>query len=161
MDFTDSKNKYIDVEKSKELRPHWARLGDILITKMGEPPGGATCYPEGKPVAVITADCLKLTLSSLISKNRGLIVHAINSEVVKQQIKDITQGVAQQKISLARFSQIGLPLAPLLEQNAVLEEIDRRLSVTEELETTIEINLKRAERLRQTILQKAFSGGLV
>jgi len=161
MDFTNSKNKYVDIEKSLELRPHWARPGDILITKMGEPPGDATCYPEGKPVAVITADCLKLTLSSLIERNRGLFVHSINSEVVKQQIANITQGVAQQKISLARFSQIGFPLPPLIEQTAILEEIDRRLSVTEELETTIETNLKRAERLRQTILQQAFSGGLV
>ena len=159
-DFTDSKNKYIDAEKSKELRPHWARPGDILITKMGEPPGDATCYPEGKPVAVITADCLKITLSSLIETNRGLVVHAINSKVVKRQITNITQGVAQQKISLARFAQIGFPLPPLLEQRAILDEIDRRLSVTEELEATIETSLKRAERLRQTILQRAFAGSV-
>ena len=53
-----------------------------------------------------------------------------------------------------------LPLPPVPEQNAIVAEIDRRLSVTEELEATIETNLKRAERLRQTILQQAFSGGI-
>lgn len=159
--FSDSKNRYIDLNKSQELRPHWVRSGDILVTKMGEPPGDATCYPEGKPIAVITADCLKITLSSLIVESRGLFAHAINSEVVKQQITNITQGVAQQKISLARFSQIGFPLPPLLEQKTILEEVDSRISVTEELEATIETNLKRAEHLRQTILQRAFSGGLV
>ena len=55
---------------------------------------------------------------------------------------------------------ITVPLPPLVEQKFITEEIDRRLSVTEELETTIETNLKRAERLRQMILQQAFSGGL-
>ena len=47
------------------------------------------------------------------------------------------------------------------EQKEIHAEIDRRLSVTEELEATIETSLKRAERLRQTILQKVFSGELI
>jgi type I restriction enzyme S subunit len=52
-------------------------------------------------------------------------------------------------------------MPPVEEQKAILAEIDLRLSVTEELEATIETSLKRAERLRQTILQRAFSGELV
>jgi type I restriction enzyme, S subunit len=42
-----------------------------------------------------------------------------------------------------------------------MDELDSRLTTTEKLEATIGMNLKRAERLRQTILQKAFSGELV
>ena len=37
----------------------------------------------------------------------------------------------------------------------------RRLSVINQLETTVEANLKRAERLRQSILKEAFAGRLV
>lgn len=40
-------------------------------------------------------------------------------------------------------------------------EVRQRLAVIEEIEETININLKRAERLRQAILKKAFSGRLV
>ncbi len=43
----------------------------------------------------------------------------------------------------------------------ILEEIESRLSVAEEIEETIHINLKRAERLRQAILKKEFSGRLL
>ncbi len=39
--------------------------------------------------------------------------------------------------------------------------MERRLSVVTELEATIEANLKRAERLRQSILKEAFAGRLV
>jgi type I restriction enzyme S subunit len=49
-------------------------------------------------------------------------------------------------------------MPPLAEQNEIVSELDRRLSVTEELEATIETNLKRAERLRQTILKQVFYG---
>lgn len=54
------------------------------------------------------------------------------------------------------FVQLPVPLLSIAEQNLILVEIDQRISVIEELEATIEINLKRAERLRQTILQQAF-----
>lgn len=60
-----------------------------------------------------------------------------------------------------KLTQAALVSAPfcfpsIAEQLVIVAEIDRRLSVTEELEAAIETNLKRAERLRQTILQLAF-----
>lgn len=40
-------------------------------------------------------------------------------------------------------------------------EVKRHLSVIEELEATVEANLTRVDRLRQSILGKAFTGRLV
>ena len=42
-----------------------------------------------------------------------------------------------------------------------MKEIERHLSVADEVEKTITAELKRAEQLRQSILKKAFSGKLV
>jgi type I restriction enzyme S subunit len=39
-------------------------------------------------------------------------------------------------------------------------EVERRLSVVQELEGTLAANLARAERLRQAILKRAFEGRL-
>jgi type I restriction-modification system DNA methylase subunit len=41
-----------------------------------------------------------------------------------------------------------------------MAEAERRLSVVEELESVVTANLQRATRLRQSILQKAFTGEL-
>lgn len=79
----------------------------------------------------------------------------------KENIERYAPATAQKNINLEILAEIAVALPPLKEQKAILEETDRRLSVTEELETTIETNLKRAERLRQTILQRAFVGGVV
>jgi type I restriction enzyme S subunit len=51
-------------------------------------------------------------------------------------------------------------LPPLVEQRRIVEEVERRLSVIEELEATAVANLKRAERLLQSILHRAFTGEL-
>ena len=53
------------------------------------------------------------------------------------------------------------PLPPLLEQQAIVSEVESRLSVADEVEKTVVAELKRAEQLRQSILKKAFSGKLV
>jgi type I restriction-modification system DNA methylase subunit len=41
-----------------------------------------------------------------------------------------------------------------------MAEVERRLSVVEELESVVSANLQRATRLRQSILPKAFRGEL-
>lgn len=54
-----------------------------------------------------------------------------------------------------------IPLPPLVEQEQIVFELERHLSVADEIEATLTAELKRAERLRQSILKHAFSGKLV
>ncbi len=56
---------------------------------------------------------------------------------------------------------IPIPLPPLPEQHKIIEEIERRFSVADEVEKVVEQSLKQAERLRQSILKRAFEGKLV
>ena len=54
-----------------------------------------------------------------------------------------------------------VPLPPLVEQEQIVAEVERRLSILQEVEAEVEANLKRAARLRQSILKRAFEGKLV
>ncbi|EHQ04906.1 restriction endonuclease subunit S [Leptonema illini] len=64
-------------------------------------------------------------------------------------------------INLTKLSALPVPIPPLAEQRRIVAEVDRRLSLVRETEAQVEANLKRAEQLRQAVLQKAFSGELV
>ncbi len=64
-------------------------------------------------------------------------------------------------INLTVLSQFPIPLPPLAEQARIVAEVERRLSVVQQAEATVEASLARAERLRQSILKQAFSGKLV
>jgi type I restriction enzyme, S subunit len=116
-------------------------------------------YPYDQPDAVITADCIKVRLTPLV--NSRFIEIAVNSDLVRQQVTQITKGVAQQKMSLGRFSTIALPLPPLSIQEEIVDAVDHRLSIIAQIDVAISANLRRAERLRQSILRKAFAGQLV
>ena len=51
-----------------------------------------------------------------------------------------------------------IPLLPFAEPTPIAAEVVRRLNIVEALETVVSANPQRATRLRQSILQKAFTG---
>jgi type I restriction enzyme S subunit len=75
--------------------------------------------------------------------------------------RSIGSGNNQPALNKTRVQGIPLPLPPKNEQQQIVAEVERRLSVIEELEATTEANLTRADRLRQSILSQAFSGRLL
>jgi type I restriction enzyme S subunit len=64
-------------------------------------------------------------------------------------------------INLTVLCGFPIPLPSIEEQTQIVAEVEKRLSIAEEVEQQINRNLKRAEHLRQAILKKAFSGKLV
>ncbi len=76
-----------------------------------------------------------------------------------QKIATITVNIAH--LGAGRFSEIEFPIPPLEEQTAIVDEVERHLSIITAADALIERNLKRAARLRQSILKRAFEGKLV
>lgn len=75
-----------------------------------------------------------------------------------QKIANWTTNIAH--LGADRFAKLEFPLPPLAEQTRIVAEVERRLSVVDELEAVVSASLQRANRLRQSILQKAFTGEL-
>jgi type I restriction enzyme S subunit len=152
--------KYVTPKKAIELKAHSISGGDVLITKMGEPPGDASIYPSSAPDAIITADCVKWRFSQMLECPE-LYVHIINSQLIKSQVLKRTKGVAQKKISLGTFKSVAFPLPPLDEQGELLKQIDEKFYTSDRLLKELEIQLIKAEKNKQSILVSAFSGQLV
>lgn len=64
-------------------------------------------------------------------------------------------------LSISKVSGLPLPIPPIQEQQAIVAEYDRRNSLADALRATTQASLRRAERLRQSILERAFRGELV
>lgn len=147
---------FVSQEKANELKAHAAEPGDLLITKMGDPPGDSAIYPSGLPRSIITADVLKLNPSDRFAVQ--YLLYATKSSFFRLQIQLATKGVAQKKVSLERFSKIYFPIPPYAEQVRIVNEIDRRFSVLDQVEATVHASLARCGKLRQAILKRVFGG---
>ena len=97
--------RFIEPQKSEELKAHSVEALDIVITKMGDPPGDCQIYPAGSPKAVLTADCLKLRVWPDFIE-REFIKFCIWSNHIKKQLGLITKGVAQKKLALIALKQL-------------------------------------------------------
>ncbi len=64
-------------------------------------------------------------------------------------------------INLTKLGLLSVPLPPMKEQQRIVAEVERRLSIIDNVEATIEVNLKRADQLRQIVFKEAFTGKLV
>lgn len=152
--------KFVAAQKAGELKAHSTQAGDVLITKMGEPPGDADVYPQDQPPAIITADCIKVRCWPGLME-AGFLAAAINSHIGKSQIGPMTQGVAQKKVSLGRFSSLAVPLPPLPEQISAVELLTSAIQEATLQDEAIALSLKQSAAQRKNILKAAVSGQLV
>jgi len=104
---------------------------------------------------------MRLRLSNNCINPHFFIFYVRGAGSVKDYLKEINHGVTRDGINTNQLFRMPVTLPPLAEQHRIVAEIERRLSVADGIEKTIDQSLKQAERLRQSILKKAFEGKLV
>ena len=67
------------------------------------------------------------------------------------------KGSVHKTIYFPEWLSVAVALPPLEEQKRIVDEVDRRLSLVFGVESEVDVNLKRAAKLRQAVLAAAFS----
>jgi type I restriction enzyme S subunit len=152
--------KYVTPEKAHELIAHQVRPGDLLMTKMGDPPGDTAIYPENLPFAIMTSDvvCIRPDPSKI---DKTFLSYLLESPGGRDLIQGITAGVAQQKISLERLKTVFLMVPSLPEQQEIVRRTQDLFSLADQLEAKLTSARRIVERLTPALLAKAFRGELV
>jgi type I restriction enzyme, S subunit len=156
-------DELVFVPASREEATRFAvQDGDILFnTRNSKELVGKVGLVRNPPVgAIYNNNLMRIRVPTGVSQ--AFLALQMCSHEFRQRmelVKKATTSVA------AVYSKDLLPLAvalpPLAEQTRIVAEVERRLSVVEELESVVTANLQRATRLRQSILQKAFTGKLI
>ena len=149
---------HISKEHFEGLQKHRAFARDIIIAGLSENPPRCCIVPESFGPAIVKPDCIRFKPHQCILFKFMNV--ALNSEPVRRRTKEIVHGVGRPRLNLGEIKSIIVPVPPLSEQARIVAEVERRLSVVDELEAVVSANLQRATRLRQSILQKAFTGNL-
>jgi type I restriction enzyme S subunit len=152
-------NYYVNEEKYEELSSNKVKPFDVLISLVGTV-GKVLILPEDCSKGIINPRLIKISLDSNIYLPK-FFKYYFESSTVKSFYSSKAQGTTMDVLNLSIIKTIYFPLCPLPEQNAIVAEIESRLSVCDKIEVTINESLKQAEALRQSILKKAFAGELV
>ena len=162
----DMKGDKIDVEAlhrtAPEIAAAYARASlkpkDILLAIRGTY-GRIADVPPELDGANITQDTARLDISEQIVP--AYVATYLRSATAQQHFKRVARGVAVRGVNIGDVRTTPVALPPFAEQEEIVAEVERRLSVAEGVEAQVEAGLKRAARLRQAILKRAFEGRLV
>ena len=93
--------------------------------------------------------------------NQKFVGLFFQSPIYRNAISRLSMGININNLRRENIETMLIPLPPLTEQEQIVSELERLLSVADEIEATLDAELERSERLRQSILKQAFSGKLV
>ena len=118
-----------------------ASVGYVVV--MGREMATSQDFVNWIPTAAVTSNWLRIIFSA-----------------DREALRRFGKGSVHKTIYFPEWLSVHIAVPPLAEQTRIVAEVERRLSVVEELETVVNANLQRATRLRQSILQQTFSGQL-
>lgn len=75
-----------------------------------------------------------------------------------ENTRRVGSGNNQKALNKERVRAIRVPFAPIAEQSIIVKEIEKRLSICENIEQTVNTALAQADAMRQSILKQAFEG---
>ena len=153
--------KYLP-EHNPDVQKTLLNHGDLLFnrTNSAELVGKSAVYKDNHPSACFASYLIRVSFSDEFSSDYACA--CINSQYGRSFIGRVkSQQVGQANVNGSKLASMPLPLPPLAEQQRIVAEVERRLSVIQQAEATVTASLARADRLRQSILKQAFSGQLV
>ena len=148
LDFSDL--KYLPAQDT-EVKKTFLAPGDLIFnrTNSAELVGKSAVYKEGHPSACFASYLIRATFAEGCLSD--YVCTYINSQHGRAYIAQVrNQQVGQANVNGTKLAAMTLPLPPLAEQRRIVAEVERRLSVIQQAEATVEASLARAERLRRS-----------
>jgi type I restriction enzyme S subunit len=153
--------EYIGVEDS-ELEKLLLQAGDLLIVEGNGSKAqiGRLAVWDGSIDPCVHQNHI-IKVRPMEARMRRWILHWLQSPNGRHFVEIVASSTSGlYTLSVNKVGDLPVALPPLAEQTRIVSEVERRLSVVEELEEVVTATLQRAVRLRQSILQKAFTGRL-
>jgi type I restriction enzyme S subunit len=162
----DLRDGQIDIRKlrrtSKPIAEKYARsslqTGDLLLSIRGTY-GRVAKVPSELGGGNITQDTARLAVSRQIDADY-VSIH-LKSPITQSWLRKVARGVAVKGVNIADIRTCPIFLPPRSEQARIVAEVQRRLSIVEEVEASVNASTIRSKRLRESILVNAFAGSLM
>ena len=160
--FNFEKIKYIPAEFFESLNKGRIYPDDVIVVKDGATTGKISFVDNDFPHnrAAVNEHLFIVRVDPKVAFPKYVFYYLFSNKGQEQILSDF-RGATVGGISRNFPLKVTVPIPSLTEQEQIVSELERHLSVADEIETTIATELRRAERLRQSILKHAFSGKLV
>jgi len=160
--WTDKNTRYMPEKWAEEYPSYLVGPRELVINLTAQSLAdeflGRVCLTGGEEHCLLNQRIARLTPINVLPK---YLLWMFKSHVFRRYVDSLNTGSLIQHMFTSQIAEFALPLPTLDEQRILVEEVERRFSVVDNLEAAVEANLRQAEVLRQSIFEQAFSGELV
>lgn len=132
--------------------------GDLLLIKDGATTGIVTLNNLTEPFSMLSSVALLKFPENISNK---YIMYYMRSPDFQSNVLDKMGGAAITRLTLKKISNMIVALPPLPEQQEIVRRVDALFAFADSIEAKVKAAKVKTEKLRQSILAKAFSGQLV
>jgi len=150
-DYVDEASEFVTKLALAETNLTLYPVGTLLLAMYGEGKTRGKCAELRIPATTNQALAALQVASGVKSYVRQFL------ELNYEEMRKVASGGVQPNLNLSLVRAVCVPLPPLVEQIRIVAEVDRHLSIARQVEAEVDINLKRAQALRQSTLAKAFN----
>ncbi len=148
---------FIDEIFNKELKKSQLKPGDLAIVRTGYP-GTAAVIPDSLKVSNCS-DLVIVRVGNLIDPY--YLCYFFNSTFGKLLVLGNLVGAAQKHFNVTAAKNVRIPVPSVAQQQEIIQQLDTLSVETKKLESIYQQKINSLEEMKKSILQKAFSGGMM
>ena len=152
-----NKPKFVRLDKSTQRFE--LNAGDWLTSLTGNI-GRVAIIKKSHLPAALNQRVARLSLIKNNPVHEGFVFYFLTSDHFKSELCDSGHGTAQKNVSPKAIGNIALLLPPLPEQERIVAMLDKASEKSQHLCDSYDLKLEHFANLKQSLLQKAFTGEL-
>lgn len=150
-------SSHVTPGKAEQLGKFRVDPEDVLIAKVGDPPGFCCTYPVGEPPAIICQDVIRLKPDFEVV-SPYFLCFLLNSEPGKESVGSVCVELTRKRFSLADLQSLRFSIPPREEQDEIVAELDRKLAKLDALLAEAERAIELLQERRTALISAAVTG---
>jgi type I restriction enzyme S subunit len=144
-------------EKAKQLQFCNVLPNDVLLAKVGDPPGLTVVYPESEPEGIVTQDVIRIRVEQSIVSPEYL-AYLLNSDFGRVLIDNISVESTRTRIGLGDLKSVKVVLPPPPEQRQITAYLDEKVQLLFDLQLQAEQAISLLQERRTALISAAVTG---
>ena len=148
---------HVTGEKADQLKFCSVISGDLIIAKVGDPPGLAAVYPDNEPDGIVTQDVIRLRVGRA-KATPAYLRWLLNSDYGRTMVDDISVESTRTRVGLGEYKQLRFFFPLVEEQEQIADFLDRAVSELTTLKAAAESVIELLKERRSALIAAAVTG---
>jgi type I restriction enzyme S subunit len=148
---------HVTPKKALKLEVCKVQTGDVLVSKVGDPPGDTCVYPSSEPEAIITQDVIRIRADRQ-KFSPEFIAYLLNSDFGQIVLNNISVEGTRKRVSLGDFKGTKFVFPSLSESINIVGYLNSQCSKLDHIISQAEITISLMQERRTALISAAVTG---